>query len=628
MASVTFPPLPIATQIFTFYSFKGGVGRSMAVVNTAAQLARGGRRVLILDLDLEAPGVSYLARKQGVFPKRGGFVDILYDFLSDGDMSSLGNPKERNPFSDYTMSLNLGDTAQEAGGGTVTAMPAGNLADLPEYQRRVAYLELGRLYREGMGTPLFAHFKDRLCKLTGSDHFDYILVDSRTGFTAESTIAVRDLADHLVAVMGLNHQNVEGTCGFLKVLHADTPRPKTVTIVFSPVPLGEDALAEDRINIARDQISKAWPELGRTESIARLTIPYHPRLALDESPHQGRLTNKVLTVAYRNIYEHVRNVANDSLRSYSRITRTLLENGLAKDAFPYLARLLAENYTGSFELAKRALSAASDTKTQADYLEVLKPNARTSLDVADTLAKALATKGFVVEGDQFLATYNKHNPKDAFGWMARGRFLEDTPRRDESTACIKKATELAPNNSAILNNYACHLWEIRGLENEADEVFKRWLALRSEQTSEYGNFAEFCIALGRYDRAHEALLHAWDIRPPGTWNGHLLFCAALFCHLTKDLASERLQLIRIKRGLGDGFRTGAKFASLLSHTRSKLDRKHAAFYNGLSLMIANQLPVSRFARVRIWNALPNRGSTRNSLFVNRQHKKDNSTTQL
>src|SRR5262249_13442037 len=44
--------------IYTFYSYKGGVGRSMALANVAALLARWGQRVLVLDWDLEAPGLE------------------------------------------------------------------------------------------------------------------------------------------------------------------------------------------------------------------------------------------------------------------------------------------------------------------------------------------------------------------------------------------------------------------------------------------------------------------------------------------------------------------------------------------------------------------------------------------
>src|SRR4051794_40846915 len=43
--------------IVTFYSYKGGTGRSMALANVAWILASAGLRVLTLDWDLEAPGL-------------------------------------------------------------------------------------------------------------------------------------------------------------------------------------------------------------------------------------------------------------------------------------------------------------------------------------------------------------------------------------------------------------------------------------------------------------------------------------------------------------------------------------------------------------------------------------------
>ena len=44
--------------IYTFYSFKGGVGRSMALANVAALLAKWGYSVLVVDWDIEAPGIE------------------------------------------------------------------------------------------------------------------------------------------------------------------------------------------------------------------------------------------------------------------------------------------------------------------------------------------------------------------------------------------------------------------------------------------------------------------------------------------------------------------------------------------------------------------------------------------
>src|ERR1700722_3253726 len=46
-----------AGRIVTFYSFKGGTGRTMALANAAWILAANGKRVLVADWDLESPGL-------------------------------------------------------------------------------------------------------------------------------------------------------------------------------------------------------------------------------------------------------------------------------------------------------------------------------------------------------------------------------------------------------------------------------------------------------------------------------------------------------------------------------------------------------------------------------------------
>ena len=75
----------------TFYSFKGGVGRSMALINVAGILAGRGFRVLALDMDLEAPGISYLTQEEGeqTAENRSGFVDLLADACSRGTEADL-----------------------------------------------------------------------------------------------------------------------------------------------------------------------------------------------------------------------------------------------------------------------------------------------------------------------------------------------------------------------------------------------------------------------------------------------------------------------------------------------------------------------------------------------------------
>lgn len=66
----------------TFYSFKGGVGRTLALANVGLELARTGRRVLLVDFDLEAPGLDTfdLLRPKEPCP---GLVEYVHDFSQD-----------------------------------------------------------------------------------------------------------------------------------------------------------------------------------------------------------------------------------------------------------------------------------------------------------------------------------------------------------------------------------------------------------------------------------------------------------------------------------------------------------------------------------------------------------------
>src|SRR5436853_6005202 len=76
---------PQPASLITFYSYKGGVGRSMAVANLAVILAQRGHRVLAVDWDLEAPGLDrYFANSDVVNPKvRGGLLKLLEN-IRDG----------------------------------------------------------------------------------------------------------------------------------------------------------------------------------------------------------------------------------------------------------------------------------------------------------------------------------------------------------------------------------------------------------------------------------------------------------------------------------------------------------------------------------------------------------------
>src|SRR5450830_2069389 len=64
---LSLPPLTAPGEVVTFYSYKGGTGRTMALSNIAVLLARQQNAtapVLMIDWDLEAPGLHHYFEQQ------------------------------------------------------------------------------------------------------------------------------------------------------------------------------------------------------------------------------------------------------------------------------------------------------------------------------------------------------------------------------------------------------------------------------------------------------------------------------------------------------------------------------------------------------------------------------------
>src|SRR5947209_8513582 len=84
-------------QVITFYSYKGGTGRSMALANVACLLAQQehkGKGVLMIDWDLEAPGLHHFFRSrftkrfpntsttESILDKQLGLIDLFIELNS------------------------------------------------------------------------------------------------------------------------------------------------------------------------------------------------------------------------------------------------------------------------------------------------------------------------------------------------------------------------------------------------------------------------------------------------------------------------------------------------------------------------------------------------------------------
>src|ERR1700751_1348059 len=75
----------------TFYSYRGGVGRTTALVNVAVDLALRGRKVLLVDFDLEAPGLPSFALLRPEGDTHPGLVEFIDEYLRFGKAPDIAD---------------------------------------------------------------------------------------------------------------------------------------------------------------------------------------------------------------------------------------------------------------------------------------------------------------------------------------------------------------------------------------------------------------------------------------------------------------------------------------------------------------------------------------------------------
>ncbi|MBI2803815.1 MAG: AAA family ATPase [Planctomycetes bacterium] len=175
----------------TFYSFKGGVGRTMALVNVAAELVRRGRKVLVVDFDLEAPGLETYQHLCSDKPHQG-IVEFVTDFRRNFEVPDvLDYLYETKPIGKK--------------GGRMWVMPAGRRDRA--YRIALANLDWPRLYKDESG---FLLFEDAKLGWEQELKPDYVFIDSRTGDTDVLGICTRQLPDSVVLMFTPNEQNLAG----------------------------------------------------------------------------------------------------------------------------------------------------------------------------------------------------------------------------------------------------------------------------------------------------------------------------------------------------------------------------------------------------------------------------------
>jgi len=167
-------PLPVAVA----FSLKGGVGRSTALAVLAWHLARHGKSVLAVDLDLEAPGLGSL------------LLDVLPDYgLVDWLVEALVGQRDPMLLQDCVASSQVAKDCP----GVVRVLPAFGLRT-GDYISKVGRVFLPGLSPDGVEEGLAERLSSLLCLLAERDEPpDVVLLDARAGLHDIGACAVTQL---------------------------------------------------------------------------------------------------------------------------------------------------------------------------------------------------------------------------------------------------------------------------------------------------------------------------------------------------------------------------------------------------------------------------------------------------
>jgi len=188
-------------MIVTFYSYKGGVGRTQLAVNLANYFCfYGSKKVLLIDWDLEAPGLHNFFSNFDEAKIKFGLIELLIEYVKQIRKGDIVNQKDL-PFFDKKHIYNL---TKSKNSGKVDFIPAGNynqyyIEKVNEFDWFEFYEKLdGKVYIEFLKTKLKEH------------NYDYIFIDSRTGISDYSGICNIQMPELNVLVIAPTNQNFKG----------------------------------------------------------------------------------------------------------------------------------------------------------------------------------------------------------------------------------------------------------------------------------------------------------------------------------------------------------------------------------------------------------------------------------
>lgn len=308
------------SMFITFYSFKGGVGRTLALANVATLLAKDRNepcRVLVWDFDLAAPGLQDVMECKWKNEKLG-FVDYVHLYLRDAKVGDIG---------DYIYKTSVPG---------VDILPAGFMGR--EYAQKLDGIQWQEIYQDARGFQFISNIKTQISQLKPS--YDYVLIDSLTGYSDVGGICVNQIADAVVLIFRLNSQNIDGVSKVYRSIRTSaedkplTSQPRHVIPVISPA----WAFAASETN---EWYQRAKKVFGNRRIF---TLSFEGNMMLGEkvlsATGEGYNIEPLILRDYRVLTQHLRSLNPQDLQTTYRLAEKLQEQDQFSNAIELFGNLV------------------------------------------------------------------------------------------------------------------------------------------------------------------------------------------------------------------------------------------------------------------------------------------------
>ena len=273
-------------RIVTFHSFQGGTGRTMALANVGWILAAAGKKVLIADWDLEAPGLHRFLEPlldAELVMRRSGVIDMLREY-EDGIVDHAGYTAEEVR---RLAAVDLHTITVEwafPGHGRLSLLPAGR--QNIDYSPTLGERDWNSFFEDLNGADFLEALRDDM-----RASYEYTLIDSRAGRSDVVDMCTQHLPDVLVACYSLSNQAIDGAVQTAYAVETFARRGEpNRSIRILPVAMRVDTSVPAKADVGRRLAERAFSGLPRGMAgaermryFASVEIPYRPDYAFEET---------------------------------------------------------------------------------------------------------------------------------------------------------------------------------------------------------------------------------------------------------------------------------------------------------------------------------------------------------